>query len=132
MIDDQLAYLKHDLWLEDSFVTGLSLGAKQLSLNGEWVDQNRLETEGWHIWRSGQIIISGIERVEFSGHAMPVRDKDGELILGSPNLWTDKYGLNVELDGLRISLSGNQLSLRYELGDVIEPSRISVNPDTRP
>ena len=48
------------------------------------------------------------------------RDKDGELILGSPNLWTDKYGLNVELDGLRISLSGKQLSLRYELGDVIE------------
>ncbi len=112
--------MNHHLWLEDSFVTGLSLGAKEMSLNGEWVDHNRLETEGRRIWRSGQIIISGIEQVEFSGHAMPVRDKDGELILGSPNLWTDKYGLNVELDGLRISLSGNQLSLRYELGDEIE------------
>jgi hypothetical protein len=120
MIDAQLARLNHDLWLEDSFVTGLSLGSKQLSLNGEWVDHNRLETEGRRIWLSGQIVFSGMERVEFTGHAIPCHDKDGALILGSPNLWTDKYGLIVELDGLRISLSGKQLSLRYELGDVIE------------
>ena len=120
MIDAQLAHLNHDLWLEDSFVTGLNLGATQFSLNGEWVDHNRLEREGRRIWLSGQIIISGIERVEITGHATPIFDQDGELILGSPNLQTDKNSLHVELDGLRIILSGTKLSIRYELGDVIE------------
>ena len=131
MIDAQLAHLNHDLWLEDSFVTGLSLDAKQLSLNGEWVDHNRLETEGRRIWLSGQIIISGIEQVELTGHLNLFCDKDGELILGSPNLWTDKDRLKVELDGLRISLSGTQLSLSYELGDVIEVGPVLGNQHIR-
>ena len=111
----KLEKINRSVVLEDSFVTGIILSNNELILAGEYAVRPKDTYILPPSYQFGQILITGVRRLNFGITNFIAAGAEGELDYGDINIIPSKTGLIVELCPGNIEVIGDELELRLNL-----------------